>query len=552
MMQTMTNPKQTGSYYTPSILSDFLTNHLFENYYLQEETISILEPCCGDGRFLRSLFNLRNLKNYSEVRIEIVDINAVELEKALNICNTHQDSHVTVFSSNADYLKFHSADQKKYSLIIGNPPYIKKSLLTESQIELCKNVYHKAGVHFSSIKNIWPAFLINSVMNLDNNGILCLILPAEILQVKYSERIRKYLLSAFERIEIFAFNELIFKKTLQDVIVLIGIKKVSKKQKQGVSFYQVETLNDLKELKFTEKNNNVHRKSLEKWTNYILLPDELEFIDKLKQVLKPVRHYCEKAEAGIVTGANQYFVVNDEIVKRYRLRRLCKPLISKGSLIQNKIKITRQDVSSLQQSGIPVNFIHFGDKRRAEFGKYAQKYIQAGEEQHLHERYKCRLRKNWYHVPSVWVSEGMFVKRCHLHPKLLINDAEVYVSDSFYRVNMKHEFAMADLVFSFYNTLTFILAELEGRYYGGGVLELTPNEFKNLAVPYYGNVSENQLNHLELMFRSKTDIENILNYTDNIVLKSVLKLGKAEIKKLGLIYGKLVERRLKRKTADEK
>jgi hypothetical protein len=38
-------------------------------------------------------------------------------------------------------------------------------------------------------------------------------------------------------------------------------------------------------------------------------------------------------------------------------------------------------------------------------------------------------------------------------------------------------------VFSFVNSLTCLTAELEGRHYGGGVLELVPSEIERLLLP---------------------------------------------------------------------
>ena len=53
---------------------------------------------------------------------------------------------------------------------------------------------------------------------------------------------------------------------------------------------------------------------------------------------------------------------------------------------------------------------------------------------------------------------------------------------------MFHEHFRADvaaerLVGSFLNPLTALSAELEGRHYGGGVLELIPSEIERLIIP---------------------------------------------------------------------
>jgi adenine-specific DNA-methyltransferase len=489
------------------------------------------------------LFTEKVLQGHKNVQIDYLDINKEELHKADLICSQYKScDNIELCPLNGDFLDFQKENRARYSLIIGNPPYIKKNHLTEDQIKKCKDIYNQAGLKLNNVKNIWPAFLLASVMSLTENGILCFVLPSEFLQVNYTKELRNYILSKFQCIEIFAFTQLIFDGIEQDVIAFIGAKKGNNR---GISFYQVENLDNLSEIESSRKFNNIHRKTLDKWTNYILTDEELVFIENLRENLKPIKDYCEKVEVGIVTAANRYFIVNDETVNDYKLNHFAKPLVSKGSFTRGRMRLTKQMIEKIRKSGKPVNFIHFNDEPLSISDAHALKYIRKGEEQDFHKRFKCNLRNHWYHVPSVWVSEGMFIKRTHLYPRVLINEAGVYVTDSFYRINMKNNFKISDLVFSFYNTLTFVLAELEGRYYGGGVLELTPNEFKNLSIPYYKNVSTNHLNRLESMIENKTDIEAILNFTDGIILKYAIGLSESEIEKLRSIYKKLVSRRLK-------
>lgn len=110
---------------------------------------------------------------------------------------------------------------------------------------------------------------------------------------------------------------------------------------------------------------------------------------------------------------------------------------------------------------------------------------------------------------------------------------------------MKERFDIKSLVFSFYNSLTFVLAELEGRFYGGGVLELTPNEFKELSIPYNGKITDEQFNTLDQMLRDDIDIEDILSYTNSILIPDLdtLRLEKIRIK--------LVNRRLKKSDSNQ-
>ena len=543
------NKKRSGSYYTPAVLSDFLVKHIFERY-IHNSRVKILEPSVGDGQFLKSLFKNRLLENMQCAAIHINEVDVNELQKSCALYEFHKLNHTKLHATSIDFLDYDKENKKSFSLIIGNPPYINKKYLTNEQITKCKRICQEALPFFGETKNIWPSFLIKSIQKLASDGILCLVLPSEILQVKYTKELRKYVLDSFSRVEVFAFNELIFPGVEQDVVVLIGVKKVEENQK-GVSFYQVDKLEDLKIPGYVEKHSNVHRTTLDKWTNYILDDDELDFVDKLRNRLNIINYYCKRVEVGIVTAANDFFITNQQTITKNYLQNISLPILQKSSSLHYGLILTQKELSYANQAEKAVNLIRFPNKPKQKLCKNYQKYIEQGEEKKLHLRYKMKLRENWFYVPSVWISEGMFTKRSYLHPKIITNEANAYVTDAFYRINMREGYHIQNLAFSFYNTLTFTLAELEGRFYGGGVLELTPNEFKNLSVPYLANIKDYHIQHLNALLKEKSNSEEVLNYTDQLLLADTLGLSFDEIKRLRKIHQKLVKRRLKQTVPDE-
>ena len=115
----------------------------------------------------------------------------------------------------------------------------------------------------------------------------------------------------------------------------------------------------------------------------------------------------------------------------------------------------------------------------------ARIYLANGEASGLDQRYKCRTRSPWYRVPQIRCGRLMMPKRAHHHHRLLLNRAGVFTTDTVYRGYMHALYASVeeDLVSGFQNTLTLLSAEVEGRTYGGGVLELVPSEIARLRVP---------------------------------------------------------------------
>ena len=200
----MTKNKQTGSYYTPKKLSNFIVNYLSKHI---QSSISVLEPSVVDGSFVNAMNDF--LKNQQNLTLTILDINGAELEKAKQKAQNKM-LFQRVESINDDYLKFYENCSQKFSLIIGNPPYIKSNLLNEDQISLCKTIHKEAKLSDKKINNIWTSFVVGANKFLEEDGILSFVLPTDLLQVQYSEEIRHFLVNEFDRIEIFTLDRNIF------------------------------------------------------------------------------------------------------------------------------------------------------------------------------------------------------------------------------------------------------------------------------------------------------------------------------------------------------
>ena len=536
----MTRKKENGSYYTPDIIADFIVKRVFDKrHYTLPDKLQVLEPSVGDGVFVKALLDSKSTKG-REITLELIERESEELKKAISVANNFKTKSVKLTSHLGDYLEFEKSSNKKYDLIVGNPPYIKKNHLSKRQLELCEKIHKKVNLSNKKIKNIWTAFLIGAVESLNESGIICFVLPAELLQVSYAKELRDHLRKVLNKIEIFAFNELVFEGVEQDVIIVIGSK--SSKQK-GVSFFQANKLVDLKKPELIPGNTNIDRDTLDKWTNYILSEEELFFLDTFKRDLKAVKDYSN-VQVGIVTAVNDFFIIKKSEAIRLKLTPYCKPILQKSSFMPAALTVNPSDFESLKNKDKPVFVLSFPDRSEVSLPKVVRDYLKFGERKGINKGYKCELRNNWFHVPSIWFSEGVFIKRSNLLPRIMVNQAKLNVTDAFYRISMKNDYEIDCLAFSFFNTLSLIFTELEGRFYGGGVLELIPSEFKNIPVPYF-KVKQKDFERLDKMLRSKESVNNILNYTDNLILRDNLKLSKHKITKIKGIYKKLVNRRLK-------
>jgi len=521
--------KSTGSYYTPQKLVDFIVNRVTRN--LTEKSIfRVLEPSCGDGVFIQA-FQSDNIKG--NIFLDAVEKNSrvIKLaQKNTSILN----KKVKLKFIQGDFLKAKLVSG--YDLVIGNPPYIGRKLLTEQQRSACAKIQVDGGLAVKSIRNIWPAFVVKSSQLLNENGVLALVLPGELLQVNYAKEIRNYLKKTFLSVEILTFENLVFSALGQDVVVVFAYKS---SEFSGVRYAKI---------KDVEKLDNsiefVKRESLTtaKWSNFVLDDNDLNFLASISGKLKTISHYCTSSP-GVVTGANNFFIVNKDTVAKYKLGDYSKPILQKSSFIENGVSFSSFQLKKLQKANVPSFLVDLGNTSYKNLSLDVKAYLRLGIKNKVHTGFKCKNRKPWYNIPVVWAPVGVVFKRSHLYPKLIRNDASALVTDAAYRIIPGDGYNIESIIYSFYNSLTLTFCELNGRYYGGGVLELTPSEFKGLPLPYK-NIARKEFSHFGSKFKDSKKMDELIKQNDDALL-SVLGLELSEIERVQKIREKLLMHRLR-------
>ena len=382
----MLDKKKLGAYYTPQRISDFMVEYCFNK--LNSNSISILEPSVGDGVFVKSINTYIGKKKIQNAKLTIIEIEENELTKAQN--KILQPFFSKTSSINTDFLKFALEEKNKYSLIIGNPPYIKKNYLSNSQRILCKTIHQKSALSDKEINNIWTAFVVASQSLLNENGILAFVLPADLLQVKYAQEIRVLLENQFQRLEIFTVNKKLFKEVNQQIVILFAHKKANEK---GVFFFE---FTDINISEFNQISSNGLLISDSKWTHYQLTEEEIKLLNSINKKLPRISDFvC--SNAGIVTGANNYFILHQSKVNEYKLEKFCKPIIQKSSFINGRLILTKSHFNKITRENKPSFLLSLENIDLEKNSNYKlEEYLKIGTTLQLDKRYKCSKRKKWY------------------------------------------------------------------------------------------------------------------------------------------------------------
>lgn len=518
-IQDQTEQKLRGGYYTPEKLANYLTQ-----WVISAKPKKILEPSCGDGAFLKAISNSISRAQLShQLQVDAFEINAAEAVKAMAVAKSSKITNLQYNVLNTDFLQFVTENVlylPEYDGVVGNPPFIRYQYLPEVSQHYSEQIFNHLNLKFTKHTNLWVPFLAASIAMLRPGGRLAMVIPSELFHVIHANSVRAYLLKNCSRIHIIDPQEIVFEKTLQGTIVLACQKNETSAAKgKGISISSPKSLNDMKQSingYFFKPNYTMPNSKSGKWLHAFLSPEELVVYEKI--ISHPSVYNFEtiaQVDVGIVTGANSFFLVDDETVKKYKLKKWAKPMFGRSELVRGVI-YDQSEHEQNTQTGLPTNFLHFNVQSIDELSPSAQEYIKLGEKLSLHHRYKCRIRDPWFKVPSVSSTSLGMLKRAHDIPRLVFNKIEAFTTDTAYRIKVK-KYTPEILAFSFVNSFTALTAELEGRHYGGGVLELVPSEIENLAIPVPEEATFN-LNQLHQLFLKKIPITEILKKQDRIIL----------------------------------
>lgn len=514
--------KLRGGYYTPFPVANFLTK-----WVLEKNPSVVLEPSCGNGAFVSSI--VKNAKG--RLSFHGVEIDSKEARKAREVCSASSvlDGQIVV----GDFLEWSLAkmdDGYACDAVLGNPPYIRYQYLEKETQVLSEEIFSRFNLKFTKHTNIWVPFIIASIALLKKEGRLGMVVPSEIMHVLHATSLRHFLLDNCSRILMIDPNELLFEKALQGTVLLMVEKKNGKKRSEGVAVHpaQNNSFLDSDPGFFFDTANYINGEHLNgKWMKVLLSPEELELFERIEKNEHVERfNNVASVDVGIVTGANKFFLVPDETIEKYKLHKWATPMFGRSEHVSGVIYNKSQHLKN-KRDGYPTNFLWF-DGADEPFPKEVQDYIAGGEKEELHKRYKCRIRKPWYKVPSIYSTEIGMLKRCHNFPRLIFNSLGALTTDTAYRVQSSR-IPARKLVYCFMNSLTALSAELEGRHYGGGVLELVPSEIEKLLIPLPDDLCFD-LRALDKRVRESDDLESLFRAQDeNILTACGLTLRECEI-----------------------
>lgn len=481
--------KVRGGYYTPAPVARFLAA------WVRAAGPKIVEPACGDGAILRELAGLSD-------QVRGVELIADEAAKARRFAPVDAGN---LFGWLA------TAEAGGWDGVAGNPPYIRFGNWSSQQRDPALDLMRREGLRPTRLTNAWVPFVVASTALARAGGRVGLVLPAELLQVTYAAQLRDFLLSRFREITLLTFERLVFDGILQEVVLFCGVVGTGPARIRTVHLRDADALADA-DLDVESAPALLHDD--EKWTKYFLDPAAIRLLRALRSSGSLTRlGSVAEVDVGIVTGRNAFFTFTDAQAGELGLRPHCVPLVSRSAQLSGLVydsDCRASDLAAGQRSWLL-------NAPREPVDPELRAHLRAGEAAGVHRGYKCSIRKPWWATPSLWVPDLFLLRQIHRAPRLTVNAAAATSTDTVHRVRLTARVEPAALAAAFHNSVTFAFAEIMGRSYGGGVLELEPREAERLPIAPPAYADAELASDVDLLLKAN-EVEKALDVVDRRVL----------------------------------
>lgn len=455
-----TRQKVSGAYYTPDDVVRSLVS-----WAIRSPSDRMLDPSCGDGRFLAA------------------HANSVGIEQDADSARAAVQAASSALVHEGDFFAWATATHERFECAAGNPPFIRyqsfKGEVRQRAVALCRQL----GAEFNGLASSWAPFLVAVTSLLKPGGRMAFVVPAEIGHAPYSAPVLEHLVGRFERVQLVAVRDKLFPDLSEDCWLLYA---------DGFG-------GGTSELKLTIVDRFRPAASPPRATLRIPVS---EWRDRWRRRLRPylvpqaVRELyqsasddpasfrlSEAADAGIgyVSGANDFFHLRPSEAQRWGIPdELLLPSVRNGRALAVG-KLTQAAVAGWRKADEPVLLLRLPKSPRV--SAPVRRYLDSGQGRLAREAYKCRVRDPWWSVPDVKVPDYFLSYMSGVTPSLVRNSAGATCTNSVHAVRARDPIKMARAEGLWASPFVQLSCELEGHPLGGGMLKLEPREAGRILFP---------------------------------------------------------------------
>ncbi|MGQ0637480.1 MAG: N-6 DNA methylase [Planctomycetaceae bacterium] len=451
--------KQLGSYYTPSAVARTLVKWAVRN-----SADRLLDPACGDGRFLA--------EHQRSVGVDC-DVEAV-------IAARRRVSHGRIHVG--DFFEWAEQTPERFDCAAGNPPFIRYQRFAgngrERAIKLCRRL----GATFSGLSSSWAPFLVATAGLLNRGGRLAFLIPAEVGHAPYARPLIDYLAENFSRVQLIAVRDKLFPELSEDVWILYA---------EGFG-------GNCRELFLTPQLTFVPTATPPARAIRIGLDELARCNYRIRRFLLPAsaRHLYDSIRTsdraielgrvarvgiGYVSGANDFFHLRPTTARMLDIpRRYLAPSVRSARYLSRSV-LRPVDLQAWLRNDEPVLLLRL--PKKGSLPAAVIEYLESPAGIGAREGYKCRMRTPWYVVPDVRTPDAFLSYMSGEVPQLVVNAAQCVCTNSVHALTLTNGHGAEELARRWRHPVVSLSCEIEGHPLGGGMLKIEPGEAARILLP---------------------------------------------------------------------
>lgn len=455
------NRQKKGQFFTEKIISTEMIK-----WTLNRSPDYIIDPGTGTGRFLTE-----TAKQNSDVNI--IGIEKDPLISLIARANSKVvDGNIEVW--NQDFLEVEEkiAKIQGKKAFIGNPPYVRHHDLGEKEKNWSKEVESKIGVKTSSLAGLHAYFFWATAHYGEKGDIGCYITSSEWLDNGYGDSVRKLLLEklGLNSLHLLDPKESAFADAMTtSLITCFEVLKEDQDQIKTNVVRKPEEFDDLEKTNQTQEKVNFQHN---RWSEVI----RNEGIQK-KDSMIPLKEVA-RVHRGIVTGANDYFILTSEEAKDKNLTNFTTPCLRNAEEIFDAgLEISKENVEH-RILNVPR------DLDRNEMPTSLVKYIEEGEKREINQGYICSNRDPWWSIGNIKRPPIVMTYMGRRPPAFSLNPDGIAIINIAHGIHPKEDLSRDELI----DLVKYLREKSEGfqgrgRTYQGGLEKFEPSEAENLLIP---------------------------------------------------------------------
>jgi predicted RNA methylase len=467
--------KELGAFYTHPDVVRYLVR-----WAVDETTGVVMDPSCGDGRFLTAVGRLGAVRkllgcDVSEAALETTRASLAAATAAVKLIRS-------------DFFEVEPSTLGPVDLVVGNPPFIRYQRFTGRSRSRALESALRLGVRLTRLASSWAPFVLHSMRFLRAGGRLAMVVPAEITQTQYGLQTLRAVLESFGSVQLLAFERNFFEHAQVETCLLLADGFGGKSR--HVQLVPVTSIEHLKSCRTALSDAGVlvplEDDAMSRFAEVYLSARERQAWERMR------RHGDVQSIASLATVTNGYVTGDNDFFHRTRDQALAmgfpsswlQPVVRSSKSVKG-LFWSREDLESLEEQSLPHHLMLPQDDLFMAADRPAlMRWVAEGEARGTPKRFKCRKRQPWWRVPGIQRADVLVGYMAGAHPRAAVNVVGAAYSNSLHGLRMRDGEGSLKAALGFYSSLSLLSLELEGRTYGGGILKVEPRELDRVLLPW--------------------------------------------------------------------